>query len=266
MARLHEELLVGPPIRESDCDSLLELSDKMYQCEASFEGCGKSWMLNSQDFLHSLFNRLPYRVKTQFVTATYSEDFASFKDLRLLVERAAAEANSEFGVLLHRSKEVTHSKSKPSRSGNSRLQQVCVAQQATKVKESKGDTTFKTHHPDKTSSVEVPCICCNEFHRIWKCSLFKSKTISDSLVGVLTCFRKNKVTLVADVKAMFHQIKVDPRDQNTLRFLWWNKGDLYKESKVYKMVVHPFGGTSSPSCANFCLSRPLMNLIIYIHL
>ena len=50
MARLREELLVGPPIRESDCDSLLELSDKMYQCEASFEGCGKSWMLNSQDF------------------------------------------------------------------------------------------------------------------------------------------------------------------------------------------------------------------------
>ena len=51
--------------------------------------------------------------------------------------------------------------------------------QATKVKESEGDTTFKTHYPDKTSSVEVPCICCNEFHRIWKCSLFKSKTISD---------------------------------------------------------------------------------------
>ena len=54
---------------------------------------------------------------------------------------------------------------------------------------------------------------------------------------------------------MFHQIKVDPRDQNALRFLWWNKGDLYKESKVYKMVVHPFGATSSPSCANFCLKQ-----------
>ena len=78
----------------------------------------------------------------------------------------------------------------------------------------------------------------------------KGLDLTNSLVGVLTRFRKNKVALVADVKAMFHQIKVDPRDQNALRFLWWNKGDLYKEPKVYKMVA-----TSSPSCANFCLKQ-----------
>ena len=143
MARLGEELLVGPPLRESDCDSLLELSDKMYQCEASFEGCEKSWMLNNQDFCIVFFNRLPY------------------------------------GVLLHKSKEGTGSKSKPFPSENSRLRQVCVAQQATKVKENEGNTTLKAHHPDKTRSVEVPCICCNEFHRLWKCSLFKSKTTTD---------------------------------------------------------------------------------------
>ena len=52
-------------------------------------------------------------------------------------------------------------------------------------------------------------------------------------------------TVLADIKAMFHQIKVDPRDENTLRFLWWTKGDLYKESKIYKMVVHPFGAILS---------------------
>ena len=55
----------------------------------------------------------------------------------------------------------------------------------------------------------------------------KGPDLVNSLVGVLTRFRKNKVALVADVKAMFHQIKVDPRDQNALRFLWWTKGDLY---------------------------------------
>ena len=53
----------------------------------------------------------------------------------------------------------------------------------------------------------------------------KGPNLANSLVGVLTCFRKNKVALVADVKAMFHQIKVDPLEQNALRFLWWNKGE-----------------------------------------
>ena len=78
----------------------------MYRCEASFKGCVKSSMLNSQDFLLCLFDRLPYRLKSQFVTATRNKDFNSFRDLRLLVEKAAAEANSDFGVLKggHRSK------------------------------------------------------------------------------------------------------------------------------------------------------------------
>ena len=83
----------------------------------------------------------------------------------------------------------------------------------------------------------------------------KGPDLANSLVSVLTRFRKNKVALVADLKAKFHQIKVDLRDQNALRFLWWTKGDLYKESKVYKMVVHPFGAISSSSCANFCLKQ-----------
>ena len=52
----------------------------------------------------------------------------------------------------------------------------------------------------------------------------KGPDLANSLVGVLTRFRKNKVALVADVKAMFRQIKVHPRDQNALRFLWWTKG------------------------------------------
>ena len=61
----------------------------------------------------------------------------------------------------------------------------------------------------------------------------KGPELANSLVGVLTRFKKNKVALVADVKAMFHH-KVDPRDQNALRFLWWTKGDLYKKRRFIK--------------------------------
>ena len=116
------------------------------------------------------------------------------------------------------------------------------------------------HHPvvnpSKPGKLRVVFDCAAKFNGTsLNDKLMKGPDLANSLVGVLTRFRKNKIALVADVKAMFHQIKVDPRDQNALRFLWWNKGDLYKELKVYKMVVHPFGATSSPSCANFCLKQ-----------
>ena len=107
-------------------------------------------MLNSQDFLHCLFDRLPYRLKSQFVTATRNEDFTSFRDLTLLVEKAAAEANSDFGVLLYKSKKGTGPNSGSFRSGYSRPRQVCVVQQVTEIKENERDTTFKDNHPHKT--------------------------------------------------------------------------------------------------------------------
>ena len=119
---------------------------------------------------------------------------------------------------------------------------------------------YLPHHPvvnpSKPGKLRVVFDCAAKFYGTFLIDeLMKGPDLVSSLVGVLTRFRKNKVALVADVKVIFHQIKVDPRDQNALRFLWWNKGDLYKESKVYKMVVHPFGATSSPSCANFCLKQ-----------
>ena len=119
---------------------------------------------------------------------------------------------------------------------------------------------YLPHHPvvnlSKSGKLRVVFDCAAKFNGTFlNDKLMKGPDLVNSLVGVLTRFKKNKVALVADVKAMFHQINVDPRDQNALRFLWWNKEDLYKESKVYKMVVHPFGATSSPSCANFCLKQ-----------
>ena len=119
---------------------------------------------------------------------------------------------------------------------------------------------YLSHHPvvnpSKPGKLRVVFDCAAKFNGTFSNDkLMKGPDLANSLVGVLTRFRKNKVTLVADVKAMFHQIKVDPRDQNALGFLWWNKGDLYKETMVYKMVVHPFGATSSPSCTNLCLKQ-----------
>ena len=50
--------------------------------------------------------------------------------------------------------------------------------------------------------------------------------LTNSFVGVLTRFRQEPVAVIADIKSMFHQVKVDPADGDALRFLWWPQGDL----------------------------------------
>ena len=78
---------------------------------------------------------------------------------------------------------------------------------------------------------------------------------TNSLVGVLLRFRQECVALVGDIKAMFHQIFVDPSDVDALRFLWWPNDDLTLPPVDCQMLVHPFGATSSPSIAGFVLRR-----------
>ena len=43
--------------------------------------------------------------------------------------------------------------------------------------------------------------------------------------------------------------KVLPRDADALRFLWWSRSS-HEPPDEYQMLVHIFGATSSPCCAN----------------
>ena len=58
-----------------------------------------------------------------------------------------------------------------------------------------------------------------------------------------------EIAFTADLEAMFHQVKVLPKDADALRFLWWS-GSLNDPPDEYQMLVHIFGATSSPCCAN----------------
>ena len=83
--------------------------------------------------------------------------------------------------------------------------------------------------------------------------LLQGPDLTNSLVGVLMRFHQESVALMADVEAMFHQVRVKPGDCSALRFLWWPDGDA--EPEEHMMTVHLFGGVSSPSCANFALRK-----------
>ena len=44
-------------------------------------------------------------------------------------------------------------------------------------------------------------------------------------------------------------------DQDYLRFLWWENGNLEAQPSTYRMKVHLFGAASSPGCANYGLKH-----------
>ncbi|KAK0152982.1 hypothetical protein N1851_005349 [Merluccius polli] len=68
-------------------------------------------------------------------------------------------------------------------------------------------------------------------------------------------FRQEPIAMVADIESMYHQVRIPEDDTDLQRFLWWPAGDLSQDIAEYRMVVHIFGATSSPSCANYALQR-----------
>lgn len=116
---------------------------------------------------------------------------------------------------------------------------------------------YLPHHPVITpKKVRVVFDCAAK----WKGTslndlLLQGPDQTNSLVGVLNRFREGYVAMAADIEGMFLQVKVDPDDCDMLRFLWWPEGDIREQPEEYQMLVHLFGATSSPSCANFALRK-----------
>lgn len=77
--------------------------------------------------------------------------------------------------------------------------------------------------------------------------------LTNSLIGVLLRFGLEPIELMADVKSMFHQVRVSKQDIDFLCFLWWPEGHIKQDPGDHHMLVHIFGAVLSPSCANFAL-------------
>lgn len=109
-------------------------------------------------------------------------------------------------------------------------------------------------HPLKPEKVRTVFDCAAQFvHTSLSRQLLQGPDLTNNIVGVLTRFRQEFVDLVADIQSMFHQVRVEPRDCDALRFLWWPGGPAALTE--YRMVKHLFGATSSPSVVNLCLKK-----------
>ena len=134
---------------------------------------------------------------------------------------------------------------------------------ARKVPESEIETSNITwtlpHFPvtqQKKGKVRIVFDCAAKFKgSSLNDMLMQGPDLVNNLLGVLLRFRQEPIALCADIKSMFHQVKVTSSDAHALRFYWWPGGDLSKEPVLHQMMVHLFGLTSSPSCAAFCLRQ-----------
>lgn len=119
---------------------------------------------------------------------------------------------------------------------------------------------YLPHHPvfqpQKPDKVRVVFDCSAKYREAsLNDQLLQGPDLTNTLIGVLTRFREEPVALMADIEAMFYQVRVPSSDCDALRFLWWPNGDLDEQPEEYEMRVHLFGGASSPSCANFALKK-----------
>ncbi|CAH8527045.1 unnamed protein product [Dicrocoelium dendriticum] len=128
----------------------------------------------------------------------------------------------------------------------------------------KGVTWYIPHHTvshhRKPGKVRVVFDCQASYHGTsLNQQLLPGPDISNSLVGMRLRFWFHPIAVASDIEAMFHQVKVSIKDRNCLRFLWWKNGNLCSPPIEYHMTVHPFGATSSPSCANFTLRQAIVD-------
>ncbi len=125
---------------------------------------------------------------------------------------------------------------------------------------SPGKTWYLPHHnvvnPNKPDKLRIVFDCAAEFGGTsLNSEVLQGPDLTNKLLGVLLRFREQPIAVMADIEAMFHQVKVTPKDRDVLRFLWWPNGDISKTPDTYRMTVHLFGGVWSPSCASFAVRR-----------
>ncbi|XP_058977373.1 uncharacterized protein LOC131802044 [Musca domestica] len=73
-----------------------------------------------------------------------------------------------------------------------------------------------------------------------------------SLLTILYNFRRGKIAVGADICEMFHQVKIQPSDRVSQRFLW-RDGNQKEPPGVYEMQVMIFGAACSPCSAIFVM-------------
>ena len=90
-------------------------------------------------------------------------------------------------------------------------------------------------------------------------ALLSGPNLTNSLVGVLLRFRKDKYAVAGDIQQMFYRFFVNQCHRDYLRFFWYENNDPDRPMIEYRMKVHVFGNRPSPAVATYGLRRAVEN-------
>ena len=115
---------------------------------------------------------------------------------------------------------------------------------------------FGVYHPQKPDKIRVVFDSAAETKGMsLNKVLLSGPDLTNNLLGVLLRFQQDTVAIVADIEQMFHSFLVQEQHRDRLRFFWYKDNDPNGELTEYRMKVHVFGNTSSPTVATFCLRK-----------
>ena len=106
---------------------------------------------------------------------------------------------------------------------------------AEKAPEQRETAWYIPHHgvyqSKKPEKLGVVFDCSADFQRhSLNRQLLQGPDLRNSLVGVLCRFRQEPVAYACDIEGMFHQVRVNEEHRDLLCSLWWNQGDISKET------------------------------------
>ncbi|XP_062705505.1 uncharacterized protein LOC115255509 [Aedes albopictus] len=114
---------------------------------------------------------------------------------------------------------------------------------------------FPVYNPNKPGKVRIVWDAAAEAYGISLNSvLLTGPDQLASLVGILYQFREHRIGVCADIREMFHQVDINPEDQQCQRFLWRDR-DEHGDPSIYVMQVMTFGASCSPATAQFVKNK-----------
>lgn len=87
--------------------------------------------------------------------------------------------------------------------------------------------------------------------------IMKGPDLLVSLMSVLFLFRQRELTIMGDIKEMFHRLYIRQQDRQTQLFQWRDEPD--QPIGTFMMNVATFGSTCSPCSAQYIKIEMLRN-------
>ena len=142
-----------------------------------------------------------------------------------------------------------------------KLEKLCTDGYAEPVPESElyvndGSVWYLPHHAvvseSKPGKVRIAFDCAAKLDGVsLNNQCLQGPDLNNKLLHVLLRFRQYQYAIMADIEAMYLQVKIPLKDRNSLRFLWSEDGSIIE----YRMTSHLFGGVWCASSSTFALRK-----------